>query len=285
MPPIKNPANIILKAPRPEMEPSDTYRVPGLSGHWHRSLRLPVGYMHYDWYVDGPNPNGVYLNALGSFLEVMRKAVGDLYLNCHHEVPYDNGIIKNTRSSPNIEGGLVTYATCRHHLRTTLRRWEGTWLAGLGPKECSDNTLFFVGRVSEVFRSNYALGVALARRYPAAYEVKLASTNPRGDIYSPIGKLVGDSVYDHNNFYEPPNHTRSVEFYDKSLGSTSPDGKIPKWWRDHEYISRTRVRPPSFILSPCFLFSRPTLWTSHKPRRAVMKMTPAQFLESIRSEP
>jgi hypothetical protein len=213
----------------------------------------------------------------------------DLFLYTHHEVFFDAGVIKHTRSSPQWEAGVVTYSTCKHLLRTYNRVWEGTWLCGLCPAHCEANTVMFAGQVRHVFDSNYDLRTWLRHWHPKVLVAKLANTNPRGDCYTPsVGSLsVHDPArYAHTSFQEPPNHTRSIEFYKKSPGSVSdrPDGKIPKWWRDLEYIYNGR-RPPSFILSPVFLFSKPQLWTSYRPRRAVLKLTPSLLAQSLAREP
>lgn len=250
--------------------------------HVHRTLELPQGYQHFSWYKRGRNPNNVYLNdekALRKHLENHQNA--ELRLYTQHQIFYEDDVLKHTRSSPNWEGGFVTYSTCKHQMRTWRVNWQGVWIAGLCPAHCQDNTLLFVGRVDEQFASNWHLGQRIQRR--PNWKAKLAMTNPRGDIYTP--KRAGIiNPWVHQNFVPPLNHTRSVEFYKKSAGSISerPDGKIVKWWRDIEYVTPAGVRPPCFILEPCFLFSCPMLWTSFDPKRAALKLTCAQFLASLK---
>lgn len=249
-----------------------------------KSLELPDGYQNFSWYNDGVNNNEVYLNSPDTMkfaLEQYNQC--DLHLYTQHQIFYEDGILKHTRSSPNWEGGLVTYATCKHLMRSTTKKtWVGTWIAGLCPSTCESNCLLFAGRISEQFNSNYMLGVALSNGYPLAAKVKAACSNPRGDVYYPLDELNGREIHEHGCFLEPKNHTRSLEFYKKSSGSVSdrPDGKIPKWWRDIEYIAHGN-RPPCFILSPCFLFSKPMVWTSYNPRRAALKLTGQKFAQSL----
>lgn len=258
--------------------------VPGLAGYWYRTLDLPNGYQHFNWYEEGPNPNGVILNDAPSLLASLHAAhVADLYLYTQHQIFLQDEVLKHTRSSPNWDGGLVTYSTCKHYMRTANRpTWKGVWLAGLCPKDCADNTVLFVGKVSAQFEGNYHLSSYLLDHAPEVRETKLALTNPRGDVYTPLRKLYGADRYDHYNYEPPQNHTRSVEFYKKSPGSTSdrPDGKVPKWWRDMEYVAHGR-QPPSFILSPVWLFSKPTVWSTYSPRRAVLRLTPAALAASL----
>ncbi len=260
-----------------------------------RSLTLPTGYQKFSWYTEGSNSNGVYLNdpdRLAASLEA--DDVNDLYLYVHHEVFLQDNIIKHTRSSPNWEGGVVTYATCKHLMRTYSRPevtdsgtplWEGVWLSGLAPMPM-DNTVMFAGKISKQFLSNPDLSRHLKQHHPIAYRTKQADTNPRGDLYS----FTDDNfynrtkhVYDHKLFNEPHGHTRTVEFYKKSPGSVStrPDGKIPKWWRDHEYKAKTGRRPLLFILDPVFIFSRPMVWTKYVPKRATLRLDNHIFKESI----
>jgi len=261
----------------------DRREVLGLPGHWHQTLDLPCGYQHFNWYKEGVNENEIYLNDLPGMRAALEDDVeAEAYLYTHHEVFLEGGIIKHTRSSPNWEGGLVTYSTCKHLMRTYRDHWRGVWLVGLCPKECADNALLFAGRIHQQFESNYHLSRYVSKEFPLAHPVKRASTNPRGDLYTPRKVLQDDQVYTHGRYLEPPSHTRSLEFYKKSPGSTNdrPDGKVPKWWRDVEYLYNGR-RPPCFILRPCYLFSRPVAWHTLQPRRATMRTTAGAIAEGL----
>jgi hypothetical protein len=251
--------------------------------------RFGTDCQQFNCYRMGWNEGDIWLDDSESLCDSIRQTSAGpeapvLYLYTHHQVYLENERLKHTRSSPNWEGGIVTYATCKHHLRCTDRSWQGVWLAGLCPRDCADNTVLFVGVVSLEFRSNYHLGNYLRKASPRAYQAKQASSNPRGDLYQPLRPLNmnGTDVHNHRNYKEPPNHVRSVEFYKSSPGSISdrPDGRVPKWWRDVEYTQRGR-HPPVFILSPCWIFSRPTLWTERRPGRAVLKLIPGLFLDSL----
>lgn len=262
------------------------------------SLELPHGYQRFDYYKKGVNPGGVVLDEPEYLIKYLSEADRrDLYLYTHHEIFLGNGIIKHTRSSPNWEGGIVTYATCKHLMRTYSRKdWHGVFIVGLCPRGL-DNCVLFAGIVRKQFESNYDLsrcirsgdlGIPDHPLHKETYQIKAADNNPRGDLYTPRMNLFKKShKYDHNNFQEPPNHTRSVEYYKKSPGSVSQrkDGKIPKWWRDMEYKHHsTGRRPYSFILDPCWLFSVPQLWTSYNPKRATLKINPTELAESLTME-
>lgn len=211
------------------------------------------------------------------------------YLYTHHQIEWEDGIIKQTRSSPNWLGGVFTYSTCKHQMRTYKESvdWIGRLLVGLNPRQCGDNCILYIGVVNRSFHSNYHLGLALKKEYPIAYKAKQANTNPRADLYEPKRSLVGNEVYSHQNYNEPPNHTRSTEYYKSSPGSQSnrPDGCVPKWWRDIEYVSKAGKRPPSFTLDPVWIYKEPLVWTTIQPGRASVKVTPRQLVASLQDCP
>jgi len=242
-----------------------------------RSLDLPDGYQHHDWDWD----RSVVLNDPDRLVSDMGSYQGPLQLYTQHEIFLEGGVIKHTRSSPNWDGGLATFATCKHMMRSYAYDWKGTWLVGLCPAHLASNTVLFAGRVDEVFRSNYDLGRRIYDIDRRVYEAKAASGdgNPRGDIYSPIDDLTDEQKYDHNYFIPPLGHTRSLEFYEKSPGSQP--GVVPKWWRDIEYELHGR-RPPVFILRPFHLFTKPMLWSNVLPGRATMRRSTFEFLSNIR---
>jgi hypothetical protein len=252
-----------------------------------RSLCLPSGYQSWAWYKPGPNPDGVYLNSPQRLYgELEKEGKSEVYLYTQHQIFHEEGILKHTRSSPQWDGGVVTYATCKHLMRTARRpndTWTGTWLMGLCPKDCAANCVLFVGKVATEYPHNASLAAALRTTHPRAYQAKRALLNPRGDLYDLLDHTA--DVHNHVHYREPTGHTRQVECYTRSPGSVSerPDGKIPKWWRDLEYLSRTGRRPPLFRLDPCYLFSKPMLWTQFRPLRAVFRLRAAEVLGSLRS--
>lgn len=251
-----------------------------------RSLELPDGYQHFGWFTSGAaNPHGVTLNSpLGLANALGSDAGSQCYFYTSHQIYYEGGLLKQTRSSPNWEGGMVTYATCKHLMRSTSKpSWDGIWIATVGPKDCADNCLVCVGKIWKSFPSNYTMRGCIKESYPSVFSAKCADTNPRGDLYTPKRSLYKPlEVFDHNNFNEPPRHTRSVDFYKKSPGSVSEreDGLIPKWWRDMEYFMHGK-HPPVFILSPCWIFSEPMMWSTANPGRAALKMTAGSFAETL----
>lgn len=205
-----------------------------------------------------------------------------LYCYTQHQIEDGHPHVRQTRSSPNWEGGMVTYATCKHQMRTWLseEEWLGTWICGLNPSNI-DNTVLFIGQVSHVFDGNYSLRKYVKENHPDVFQHKNADKNPRGDLYRPKKKVVPPNKrHDHRFFHEPPNHTRSLETYSKSPG-TGP-GPMPKWWRDYEYELHGK-KPPVFILEPCLLFPVPSFTLADlKPGRATLKLSVGELLASLR---
>lgn len=210
--------------------------------------------------------------------KLMEEALGSqtnakIYSFTLHEVFYEDGLFKQTRSSPNWQGDIATMATCKHQMRTwsTAKEWIGKWNAMFCPKHCANNALFFVGQVSQVFLSNYNYGMWMGEYRRRAHDSKSADHDPRGDIYTPKRSLVGEERYEVSNFRKPPDHTRSVEYY--------KDG-TPKWWKDIRYL-QNKHRPAVFLYSPAFLFSRPYRWTGMVLGRYILKNTVDEFLSHL----
>lgn len=245
------------------------------------SLQLPDGYQSFDWDWH----KDTHLNDPEGLQDALQDdADAGMYLATHHRMVMQDGIIKQQRSSPNWDGGMVTYATCKHLMRTYDKEWEGMWIGGLTPKECGDNTAFLCGKIHRVFNSNAAMGRYLKKKHRSVWNAKRAIHNPRGDVYDVASET--SNPWEHTTYTAPTGHTRSEEFYSKSPGSVSDreDGKIPKWWRDMEYKNRQGRRPVLFLLSPVWIFSTPHLWTDYHPGRATLKLTAGEFANSLRSE-
>lgn len=258
-----------------------------------KSLELPDGYQRQEWYPRVQTFN----KAAGTEVHIdtgrlLRQALEEspnatVFTYTQHQIFYEDGVYKQTRSSPNWEGGIVTYATCKHRMRTFKRRsWRGVWIMGLCPKACNDNAVLFCGRVYKQFPHNLALSKWIKSVDREAYNAKRADLNPRGDLYTPL-RQAASRPHSHRSYREPPNHTRSVEFYDKSPGSrsTRKDGKIPKWYRDLEYVGANGTRPPVFVLSPCWVFtgrgSVGVLHTRQRPGRATLRSTGQNVASSL----
>ncbi len=250
-----------------------------------RSLELPDGYQHHDWNwdpsvkLDDPRELTEDLRATGASM---------LQLYVQHELFEESistenpsRVIKQTRSAPNWDGGLATLATCKHLVRSYNLDWRGAWFVGLCPRDLASNTVLYAGRVDEVHDSNYDLGCRVREISPEVFAAKSSLTNPRGDLYEPMDAQTGFDKYDHRHFVAPQDHTRSVDWYKKSPGSLDGLTPVQKWRRDIEYVMHGR-RPKVFILRPFHLFTQPTVWSNLEPGRATLRLTAAEFADSLR---
>lgn len=250
-------------------------------------MTTSIGYQKFTGYKSGEGLNryGVALDNPDLMIKTMSEDdLAEMYLYTQHQIDLVDDELQQTRSSPNWDGQMVTFATCKHNMRTYSRdTWVGTWIGGLCPKSCSNNCLLFAGKIEREFESNYDYSNWLRQNRNQVWLAKRASNNPRGDCYTPRRELDGKERFDHRNFIAPEGHTRSVEFYDKSAGSVSDreDGKIPKWWRDIEYQQHKR-HPPVFVMNPCFIFSKPMFWTKLNPGRATLRLAVNSFVEQAR---
>lgn len=214
--------------------PDDTWTVPGLSGHWHRTLEPPHNYQHFSWYELGPNPNGVFLNEPDILMDLLEVGpAADVYLYHQPGIVWDQDVLKHTRPDPNLEGGIVTHVSDPHLTGVYERSsWLGAWICGLCPEGTVGGPVFFVGRVWKQFPSSWRLTRYIMEYHPAAFQVKNRAGNPRGDLSTVL----------------------------------SSNG-------------------PAFVLAPCFLLSRPLLWTTLQPGQGVLRTTAGKLLESLRDAP
>lgn len=244
-----------------------------------RSLELPDGYQVIK---ESNLNNSLFINRnLRDMVARLKESEDPLYLFTHHEVFFTEGVIKQTRSSPNWEGGMFSFATCKHQMRTWKdpEAWVGTWLVGVGPRAIG-NPILYIAKIIHSFPSNLDYSTWLRAKHPQTAAIKSADNNPRGDWYTPTKTLAHKlsmpggkyQKWIYGSFVEPKDHTRSVETY--------KDG-TPKWWRDIEYRSHNRY-PPVFIGMPAFVYPQRILETAYHPGRAVLKLNTVDFAESLR---
>ena len=80
-------------------------------------------------------------------------------------VQYEEGLLYQTGSGPNFQGGLVTLCSCKHKMRTyfTADSWEGVWIAGYtGSTDLGENRLFYLMRVHQAFGSHQEFWIPTA---------------------------------------------------------------------------------------------------------------------------
>ena len=193
-----------------------------------------------------------------SDLNKILRGADRIYVYPHHEIKLDNGNLKQTRSGPNWEGGVVTMATCKHLLRTYNSLTGKTVICGLTNKLEGKNFLMYIGMIDKTFDSNLELGEYLDDE---VFQIKCANGNRLGDIFKPID--VNSDKYDIFNFEEPTgNHCRAEE--NDSKGN-------PKWWKDIEYSSRGGIRPKCLILNPVTVHTIPMFsWEGRLGRSGIV---------------
>lgn len=189
-----------------------------------------------------------------------------VYAFPHHEIHVVDGEFKQTRSGPNWQGDILTLTTCKQFMRTWREDWNGVWFAGF-----MRGQLVWCGEVGKTFESNYDLGRYMQMRHKRAWKLKQADDSPFGDIYTPTRVLEGGQRYDIEFFSEPPNHTRSTEFY--------PDG-TPKWWKDIRYSANGKY-PRCLLFHHGYVWTQPTYDTSLSMGRSGCKVSGAELIRSL----
>jgi hypothetical protein len=118
-----------------------------------------------------------------------------------------NGLLAQTGSGPNFQGGLLTLCTCKRSMRASkphADEWRNTWIAGLtraqvgGP---TGNYLFFLTRIAQTFASQRGLWHWFTTHAPTVIEAKGTDQNRLGDLYRPAIRE-GDPF--DSNAYVPP---------------------------------------------------------------------------------
>src|SRR5690606_26723103 len=97
------------------------------------------GFQSLEWLKHKPKKSFVFDSRLAdkdtiNYLKKLDKR--PLYLYTQHEIFQDESSLelRQTRTSPNWEGGIVTYSTCKHNFRCYKKpTWIDTWIAGLAP--------------------------------------------------------------------------------------------------------------------------------------------------------
>lgn len=124
---------------------------------------------------------------------------------------------------PNLEGGLITLCTCKHHMRSA-GHWlndakkgsNNKWVAGFTNNKAGKNTLFYLMKIGEAYESHADLWrVFLQLGRQNILDVKSASNNSFGDIYKPknISKCTAETRFLQDS-YEAPivNHAHDSDW-------------------------------------------------------------------------
>lgn len=213
---------------------------------------------------------------LNTLKGVLKNEDGMVYAYVLTTVGKDGNRFVQKGSAPNFQGGLITFCTCKHYMRTwrSPNDWKGVWIAGftgvniMGNKR---NYLFYLMRVRETFPSQKAIWGALLDDVKS---VKNSGSDRCGDIYEHKSNISGE--YDISSYYEPlVGHVhRETEQSDD-------------WHSDINYKSRiTGRRPVLLVGDPCysFLWSSPIAYSSSKLPRTKKWDNIQHFIHSLASK-
>ena len=118
-----------------------------------------------------------------------------------------SGLLVQTGSGPNFDGGRITLCACKHKDRATFfpsgnrgNPWEGVWVAGFTSATMRPaRVLAYLMLVEESFLNQLDLWHSLPRHCRSA---KSTRVNPIGDIYEPTLGAAHDP-YDPANYLPP----------------------------------------------------------------------------------
>lgn len=149
-----------------------------------------------------------------------------------------NGVLVQTASAPNFDGGHITLNTCKHSMRATMpvEAWtQGVWIAGMSSWDLESKkqqSLVYLMRVGEAYGSHFELVQALrGSGRTVTVEAKAATTNRRGDIFLPSSFDLSREQYRSVPSYLPPmvGHAHRGEVCDTDweddIAYESKDGK------------------------------------------------------------
>ena len=208
-----------------------------------------------------------------------RSADGDVYSYVMASVTLIRDRFKQRGNAPNWQGGIVTWCTCKHKMRTFMdtRGWPGTWVAGFTGKPEGANWLVYLMRVGWAFESHAELWEWLD---PDVREKKAADRqgNLIGDLYRPRVYLSGDERFEPSNYFTPcRNHVHVRD-------------KPKEWHRDIDCLYGSK-RPALLVGDPAqsYLWDTPRIrFITEDPRgigRAVRKHNVSELLTECLSEP
>ena len=188
-----------------------------------------------------------------------------------------DGTLAHHGSGPNLQGGLITLCTCKHHMRSygTIRSGTSVWIAGVTPAgtvRARSRHLFYLMRVGVRAASHAEMWRLLPEEARLA---KSATSHVLGDVIEPLDdELRGPAAWDHEN-YVPP-----------TPGHSHDGGTPPAWHRDIEVNFNGR-RPALLVGDPefSFVWNRPLIrlreGDGRLPRNPLSSPTLADFIERL----
>jgi hypothetical protein len=180
-----------------------------------------------------------------------------------------DGRIDQHGSGPNLEGGVATLCTCKHHVRTWKSVAAGTWMAGVtsGARGADvRQALFYLARIERTFASHRELWAALP---DAARRAKSMSDNYLGDLFEPLPGAATDP-YAATSYRPVTTHSHITEAGD----ATELD-------RDRCHVPGVRPRLVAFDPAATFAWSRPVIRREAGAGRGARWTRLADFIDSL----
>lgn len=181
----------------------------------------------------------------------------------------DDGRITQHGSGPNLEGGVATLCTCKHHVRTWRGVATGTWVAGVTSGAAGagvGQALFYLARIERTFVSHRELWAALPE---AARRAKSMSENYVGDVFEPLPDTV-DEPYAAGSYRPVAHHSHVTETGD----ATALD-------RDRCDVPGVRPRLVAFDPAATFAWQRPLIRREAGAGRGARRTRLADFIDSL----
>ncbi|MBZ5538287.1 MAG: hypothetical protein LAO31_20230 [Acidobacteriia bacterium] len=163
----------------------------------------------------------------------------------------DHGTLCQKGSAPNFHGGIITLCTCKWRMRSwrSPECWSGVWIAGICSKDTAQNSLFYLMKVSEAYRSHFELWNDLS---PRIRKAKAAHKHRHGDLFKPKHNHLSDKDETNPKMYVPPcsDHMHAGE-----------EG----WHDDIRYVGKSETSAALLVGDPVysFLWRRPKVQLIH----------------------
>lgn len=180
----------------------------------------------------------------------LKEAKAILYSHIIDTLKYQPNEFIQTYPVPNVQGGLVTFCSSEHFMRSFRKPedWISMWVAGftissIMPKE--KHYLFYLMKIADATDSYMDLWNKLPLK---ARRIKNSRLNPLGDIYEPKNF---DDPYDPDNYLPPI--------------KTHPKAKNDNWHTDITFQNPRTGRRAALLIGTSyssFIWSKPLIYST-----------------------
>jgi hypothetical protein len=120
-------------------------------------------------------------------------------------VSVEEGLLQQSGSGPNYQGGRLTLCTCAHKIRAEKRNpkeWlHDWWIAGFTSPKCNGGFwLFYLAEIGQVYTSMAEFSKSLSSQLRLA---KSAGRNRLGDAFEPNPSSACQDPFDADHYYPP----------------------------------------------------------------------------------